>query len=769
MSTGEQQSFFQHLWDQKLPQYLGTYLAVGFGVLQFLILVTNRYELPSSLVEKYLLVWLLLLPAVATLIYFKGHLQPTNEAGVIKWPKMLVIGNVVLAFILGGVLFNGSAKAGEKDSETITLTNEEGKEITHVVPSLNKVQSVASFRFENLTGDEEQDWWGMAFSNLLEADLEQRPEFYVNSEFRLYTHYDGLGLEGFKLPTVGMQREIAQKARNDYFTRISYKIENGEFVMKGNLYSSRDGTSVMELNAVDSDPYNAIHKLKQQISENIPGALETLENQISLPTASLLTNNVEALKYYTESQIMYTKDANALEETLRLGKKAVEADPTCAMCHLNVGGVLFGLGQRDETLRYVKNSIKYGASLPERMQFMSKEILYSVTQNADAYWKLLEVKRKMYPYSFSSYEALLLKYRMDYGIDSAKVLMNEAIDNGNIERGLLSLYDLQLGNEEYVAAQATLDRFSEAFPDREQDKIKYADIYEKQGKIKEAKDILIEAETMDPLNTDIQTRLAYVDFKNLDVDAANKRVDQGIAQATSLTDSLSFLRLKAYFLRMRGQIDESSKVLDDYESHSAKRINNVQLLATLIFPKSLMYQSVGQTEDVKSLITEIEKYLPEKVSQYECSFNCQSLINGFDQFLDSDRFKDCHEVYAQLGDGFGEYLDVLIAYEKGDYDTCLKILEADEERIMKMFGEKYFLAKIYLQAGQNDKAKELLAKSLDQKPEDPSYYYQMAEILESDDKSKAKENLDIALQYWENADAEFIPAQRARKLAARLN
>ncbi len=768
MSTEEQSSVFQQLWDRKFPQYLGTYLAVGFGLLQFLEFVTKRYGLSNSFVDKYLLVWIIILPAVATLIYFKGQLTPRTEDGTIKWPKMVVIGNFIIAIFLGGFMFNGSGEVSANDSETITLMNEEGKEITAVVPSLNKVQSIASFSFENLTGEEDEDWWGPAFSDLLMLDLEQRPEFYVKSEFHLSDHYDGLGLESFKLPSVGMQREIAQKSRSNYFTRISYAKENNEFVLSGNLYSSRDGSSVMEINAVDTDPFKAIEKLKQQIVENIPDGLETLENQISLPTSSLLTSNVEALKYYTQAQIVFAKDANNIQEYKRLGEEAIGEDPTCSHCHLNVAMGHYLLGERDDAIKSIKTSIKYGASLPERMQFMSKEILYSITQNIDAYWKLLEVKKNMFPYEFSSYQSLLGKYRVDYGVDSAKMLMNEAIENGNIERGLLALYDLQLQDEEYAEAEKTLDRFSSEFPDREQDRLKYADIYVRQGKIAEAKKILIDAEALDPLSTIIQTKIAYVDFKNLDFDAASNRLNQGIAQATTLTDSLTFFRAKEFTLRARGQMEDAMNVLEDYEEYSKKRINTLRLISTFIYSKADIYQSTSNSHKVKDLLEEIGKYSPEDVSQYECMSNTQSVVNDFEPIMTSERYANCHDVYQKFGDGYAEFFDVLISYEKGDYANCVKVLDAEDERIMKLF-QKDLISKIYFKGGERDKAKEILQKAIDQKPYTPNYYYLMAEILESEGDSQAKDYLDIAMKYWENADEDFIPAQRALALAEKLN
>ena len=104
MADQTKNNFISGLITRNVPKYLGTYFAVGFGLLQFLSFIAKRYDLSGALVDKYLLVWLTLVPAIAVLSYFNGKLTPSTESGVLKWPKYLVFGNIILAFLLGGFL-----------------------------------------------------------------------------------------------------------------------------------------------------------------------------------------------------------------------------------------------------------------------------------------------------------------------------------------------------------------------------------------------------------------------------------------------------------------------------------------------------------------------------------------------------------------------------------------------------------------------------------------------------------------------------------------
>ncbi|WP_299439960.1 tetratricopeptide repeat protein [uncultured Aquimarina sp.] len=766
MTTETKKTLIKDLWERKVPQYLGTYFALGFGLLQFVEFITNRYNLSEFWVDKYFLVWLALIPAIAIIAYFSGQLNPSSKSRTLKWPKLLVIGNISIALLLGALLFNGEAIA---QSEVVELTDEEGNEVRAVVPSLHKVKTIACFQFENLTGDTEQDWWGVAFSNLLQFNLDQRPEFYAYSAYSLNSFYDVVGLTSFTVPNVGMQREIAQKSRNDYFSRISYTKEGNKFIFKGNVYNTKDAKSIINIKAEDEDPYAAIDKIKEQILADIPNALKDAENEISLPASTLITSDQEALKNFTLSRIAYYKNPAGLNEVLSITKKAVELDPTCSQCHYYVGDVLYGLGNRDEAILYIKKSIKYAASLPERMQFGAKGILYAITNNMDAYLKLQELHRKMYPYDFLPYNRLLSLYKSKYGIDRAKELIQEAIAHGNLEKGLLTMYSLQLENEEYDEAVKTLDRFIKEFPDRDQDKVKYATIYERQGKLKEAREILLEEETIDPLNTDIQRRLAYLDYRDLDIVKATERVEQGIEQATTLTDSLRFFSLKMHFLRMSGQIEKALSILDTVEKYEVRRTPVNRVISSTFTAKADMYQSIGNSEKIPDLLENIAKYSPESVSRYACQAASSAIQRGFDSQMDKEKFADCNEHYKSYGEGYNKYFDLIVAYQSQDYDTCSKILKEDDGRIKGMFFEKYFLASVYNKIGNIEKVKEILQTAIDQKDDDAIYYYQMAALLEKEDANAAKKYLNIALQFWSNADDNFIPLQRANELAQRLN
>lgn len=757
----DEKSGLEGLFDNKLVKYLGTYLAVGFGILQFIDFAEGQYNLGNHWIDRFLLIWITLLPALFILLYFGN-----KKSGQLSWPKYAVATNIALSFVLGFFLVTGHASDAV---EIVEVTNEEGQKVQTVVPSLNKIKSLASFQMENATGDAELDWWGIALGNLLQLDLDQRPEFYSRSPYGMFGYYEGMGLKDFKLPSVGMLREMAQKGRSDYFTRLSYDIVDEEFVIDGKVYATVDGKSVMDLEVRDEDPFVAIDQLKQEISEKIPDALEALEQEESLPASSLITNNPKALEYYTKGRIANSQNPNGNDDIIRLMKLAIEEDPSCGRCYYYLGLPLYNQGKQEESISALQSAVRFSKSLPERMQFEPKETLYGVTSNIDAYINLLEMRRKMFPYDFSPYEQLQLIYLTNYGIDSTKQLMQEAINNGNVERGLLAMYGLQLRDEDYSGAEKSLDQLKADFPDRDQDRLKYAQIYEFQGRLDEARTLLEEEATLDPFNASIQTRLALIDFRNEELKGAHERLEKGLAESMTLSDSTNYIFTKRYLLAASGQVDKALSFQNMYEAILAKQQPMFAIIAQNFGTKVDMHLSVGDQKSSREIISNIATFSPESTGLYKCICKAQALQRNY-QFDGLDiEFSTCIDNFSSYGEGYKELFEAMKACDSNDYTKAAEILDGDDGRLKNLFHDKTFIAEVYNRAGRNDEAREFLQKEVDKKAVDPLFYLEMAHLLEGYDPSTARAHIEKALRYWEDADAAFIPKQRAEELLARLN
>lgn len=767
MSSAESNLSFKSLWERKFLQYLGSYLAVGFGLLQFLEFTSNRYDWPASIVDRYLFIWLATLPAVALLIFYQGQLPVKHSKNRWSWQRLVVWGNIVLAGLLSLFLFKSiSSVAGE--TQHVSITDEAGDTVQAVVPALDRIKTLAAFQFAPAEANSTTAWWGVAFSYLLTMDLRQRPEFYPQSEYELISYFDKFNLEMFDIPNLAIQRSIAQRARTDYFTRGDYSIQDGVYQITGKLYRSKDGKDVLDFKAQSSDPFEVIDQISEQITTGIPNPFQTTELITDLPSAALVTDNIEALHALTDGRIMFYKDPGNLPPVYELGKKSIELDPSCAVCHYNTGDPLYGMGRRNEAIEELKKAAQLSRSLPLRMQFYLKGTLYSVQGEKEKLYKLSETHRQLFPYDYSAYTALVNHYKTNYGIDSAIYLMREAINNGHQERGMLGLFDLQLEAKDYTAAESTLDNYFEAFPERNEDRRRYANLYELQNKYTAAKAVYLEQITLDPFNIEMIARLSFLEHNQGNYTTADSLLNMALATGSSLSDSLTVLRSKIQFATNQGKIKEALSLTAFTDKLAERRLPINRILINSFGGKVLAYISIGNYTAADSVLADLEVYSPELIPAYDCYLKLQLVTEGDTASIQLGELEDCQQIYAGFGTLYQRQAEMALQHIRGDHKAAAETLKAI--RALDSSGSHYAAleARIYRLAGDKDAALALVQEYINANKGEPRLYYEQALVYADNDLTKAQDALQKALATWSSADADFIPAQKARALATRL-
>jgi hypothetical protein len=480
-----QPTFFERLWERKVPQLLGTYLAVGFGVLQFVEFISRRFSMSSFWVDSYLLLWLLLIPAVALLLYYQG--LPASTGKGFNWKKWAIFGNLVLVLLLV-LLIPGSAAPAT--TQTIVTTDTEGKAVRRVIPSAASVQRIAVFQFTNESDDESTDWWGTAYSLLLNDDLRQRPEFLTLGVQSLNRFYPRFNLDKFSDINVGLQRKIAQRARTDYFVSAKYTVSEDSHEVNGGLYRTRDGKLMQTLQAVGPDVFTAVDRLRDQINDFLPPPVVVDQMATELPASALITDREDALQAYAEGVIAFSLDPGNLPVSLNHFLTSLGIDPNCAPCTYEAGDKLYGLGKQDSAKLLITRATRLAEVLPEREQFSYKSSLMAVSGSVDGYYRLMESYRNIYPYEFSPYEALENQYARNYGLDSAIVLMELAAELSDREQALGRLYELYVRAAYYDKVEATIKDLEQEFPDPEMARRRYAALYQTTGQMDKTRETL---------------------------------------------------------------------------------------------------------------------------------------------------------------------------------------------------------------------------------------------------------------------------------------
>ena len=117
--TTQEKTFFEDLIDRRFFQFIGTYLGVSFGLIQFAEFMENRYSPGFQLVDKMIIFLAVLLPAVIVFIYNHGR------KGRDKWKpfeRIFLPSNLVVA--LGMALFFFNSPPAGAATETVSIASQ---------------------------------------------------------------------------------------------------------------------------------------------------------------------------------------------------------------------------------------------------------------------------------------------------------------------------------------------------------------------------------------------------------------------------------------------------------------------------------------------------------------------------------------------------------------------------------------------------------------------------------------------------------------------
>ena len=70
--NGSRVTFFKNLLNRRIPQIAGIYLGVGWGIIQFIDWIVNRYLLSPHLVDLAFVILISFVPSIIVMAYFHG-------------------------------------------------------------------------------------------------------------------------------------------------------------------------------------------------------------------------------------------------------------------------------------------------------------------------------------------------------------------------------------------------------------------------------------------------------------------------------------------------------------------------------------------------------------------------------------------------------------------------------------------------------------------------------------------------------------------------
>ena len=757
-------SIIQDLWDRRFFQYLGTYLGIGFGLVQFAEFVEARYGLENNLVEKVLIFLVVMLPAVAIYIYNHGRRghdawQPIEKIFI---PLSLVLG-IGCSFFL----FNKA----EKSSEKVSITTVEGKTITRIVPSAGTAKRLVLFPFESNL-EEGESWLALAVPYLLDKELEQDMRTYALQPFQLKDEFESYNLQFPEDVPFAGQIKIAQDNYTDYFVNGSLDTEGDQLRLVAKVHHSNNGKTFYSDTIIAGTIYDITDKFSTSFNQHLYIKDANLGTEmIDLPCKDLVTGNQNALKHLIQANLFRVQGPSHISRGIEEAEKSVMLDPRCAECFTMLANLYLGAGEEIKSNDAIDQALSNATSLPERQKLMIGFLNYTIHEQLDKGRLLLQNWQKLYPNDLTPYSQQIGLYRRTLEITKAKQVALSAIENGHRGKILIDLARMYIDTEEYEEAEKYMEEFSRLYPHKAKERSLLGEIYVQKGDLTKAKTFYEDLSIVEANESSYLIKLAEVNDRLGEFAQSERHLERALGIARRVQDSIQvYQSLETHYERL-GQFNRVFKTLAIREALMEKIAPPISVKPQIVFTVWPRYFVTQREDEYLRRIDELLKLLPERAPILKCV--ADFLFNmGTENLAGYEATsEDCKQYILQSsGENFEIVYEAALAELRGNYLEAARGYEAYADSTGQ--NEKQFstaLSEMYRLSDQVDKALKLMDRNLENDPNQPVFLLERARVsLAMDDSAEAKELLKKALQIWKDADPEYKHYQEALKFRKEL-
>jgi len=757
-------SFFRELVRRRVPQIIGIYLGVSWGIIQFTEWLVDRYMFSPHLIDLTIVILLSLIPSSIIIAYHHG--RPGRD----KWRKTEKIGipfNLALTVLL--VLFIFSGKDLGSVSRTVTLEDETGKKIERVVPKSRFRKKLALFFFKNETGDASLDWLQYGISQMLEFDLGQdlfievltphsqgieRSDFYIYNKIKKAGYKDGTGLP------LMLQKKIAGEIRMDYFLSGEISRQGEDFILESSLYHTKNAKLADKNTVRGKDIFKLIDDLSVRLKEDLEIPKSHIEEANDLPVARLYTLGFNLMAFETNW-------SNAQHHF----EKSIREDPTFALAHNYLAAVYLWTNQTKKWVKAYQTLMQYSYKLPERWQLYVKMGYYLIKQDPDKQLAVLRMIIKLYPEDLNAHSLLALfltaRNQWDEVIATYKRMLEIDPQRYEIFKKIGASYETK---GEFDRASVYYEKYAEHFPkDPESFKI-IGGLNRKKGNLEQAKDYYEKALLLEPDNISVLTVLAEIEENSGNFDKAFQQLEEALHLSQTPKERATVYRFLASFCEHKGQMKRAL----EYSQLYIKAIEEYSPPLMVVISKVFIFKSyirAGKEKEAFQRLAALESELTSPLDKFLS-------IGYLMAYLELEKPGEAEKRLPGLQDliatfGIEQFQAILHAARgkihemRRKYEDAIKSYEAQLKIAPTSTSSLKYIGRCYRHLKQYKKAEEYIRRTLKTSPFDPKSNYELALVyLDMGDKDKAVKHLKIAVKVWKDADPDYKPAQRAKETLA---
>ncbi len=756
------------LWERRVPHYLGAYLAVCWGVLEFVDWLVNRYVLSPYLTDVVLLGLVSLIPSVLLVAY--NHGKPGQDQAT-KTEKIGVPANIIASLFILALAFGGKDLGAA--TTTVTVEDEEGNTVERVIPKDEFRKRFALFPFDNQSGDAAFDWLQYGVPDAVAVDLYQDllvdVVYFPHLRDRLRESGQGSGV-GIPL---ALKREVASDLHLDRFVTGSITAVDGEIAVEYAVHDNR-GRVQAEAAFSDTSVFDIADSMSIQLKHDLELPARHIEETIDVPVSEILTDSEDAFRHYVEGDVAILA-RDDWPGGIGSYESAVRLDSTFAIAQNSLYTVLLLTNQGARGTKPLQAAMASLYRLPERLQFLVKSNYYYSREEHEKAYAVLKMWTELYPDDIDGHRQMAQVYIViqndkEAGIRELRKIFELDPSQADILNQIGELYEAQA---KFDSALIYYETYADLYPEDAESFWMIGNMYSNLGDLQQAKEFLEKASLLEPEDVGGMVAVGEVETHLGNYDDALAIFDEAMAASRTAEDRAAVYGALTSYYRYRGQLAKTLENwelrLDEVEQYAPPAFGAVQHLATLA-----ILVEAGQTDIAIQRLDSLRQQFAAP------PWNMILPIGEFAMYLELEEPDSAERSIEELELAI-ETLNMqallpLVArgraqvhYLRGEHREAI----ARYEEVLELDPTEYrlntWIGRSYRELGELDKATEYVERRLKQRPLDPSAHYEMALVVsERGDADRAREHLQSALVAWENADSVFKPAREAREKLAEL-
>lgn len=478
----------QDLWNRKVFLAAGIYLIGLWILLSAANFIVSNYAISPYWPDVLWVFFISFLPSIILHSYYHNRLE-INRMRLVE--KITIPSNAMLSIALLVFLFWGKDLGAT--TQTLVSKDEFGNKVEREVVKNEFRKETNFYPYSNHTSDSTLDWLESGITVMVAEDLAQED----------YT-WNGYFLDKEAL---GDMLEHAQSTNAPYFITGHFEKEAGMYVITTQLYEAKYGNLLNERTVRGENLFELGDEISLQLKKDIDMPVYFIQNSPDLPISTILTENVEAYRYYIQSQ-----HAAGIMERLNNHLKADQLDSTFALNNFFWASYLHYFSFPKEAIAIIDKAMRHRKRVSQWNSLGIQRMYYNIHNQPKKAIALMEVQAELFPEDGDVYGQLPFEY----------------LKNGYYEKALEASQRLDeifplTSNELFQAQVLTylnrsregldlLNTYVKKNPKDPQGFLQLGDVHLALGNLDEAENIFNKVSLINPENTSMPLMLEHVQY-----------------------------------------------------------------------------------------------------------------------------------------------------------------------------------------------------------------------------------------------------------------